>query len=113
MRHFLPAAAGQLQREPGQAGAQLGKVVTAGPDEPGDGDGKLRVISAGEAHRRTALPHRRAGKRSLMRHLGRWSGIGADAGGAELSERLGELVAQPLIVLSQFPVAGGGGLQPA
>ena len=34
-------------------------------------------------------------------------------GGAELSERLGELVAQPLIVLGQFPVAGRGGLQPA
>jgi hypothetical protein len=42
--------------------------------------------------------------------LGRWPGIGADAGGAELAERLGELVAQPLIVLGQFPVAGGAGL---
>jgi hypothetical protein len=39
--------------------------------------------------------------------LGRWTGIGAEAGGAELSESLGELVAQPLIVLGQFPVAGG------
>jgi len=45
--------------------------------------------------------------------LGRWPGIGADPGGAELAEGLGELAAQPLIVLSQFPVAGGGGLQPA
>ena len=45
--------------------------------------------------------------------VGGWPGIGADAGGAELSEGLGELVAQPLVVLGQFPVAGGGGLQPA
>jgi hypothetical protein len=36
---------------------------------------------------------------------GRGSGIGADAGGAVLSEGLGELAAQPLIVLGQFPVA--------
>ena len=39
--------------------------------------------------------------------------IGADAGGAVLSGGLGGLVAQPLIVLGQFPVEGGGGLQPA
>ena len=41
------------------------------------------------------------------------SGIGVDAGGAVLSGGLGGLVAQPLVVLGQFPVAGGGGLQPA
>src|SRR5271154_4096569 len=45
--------------------------------------------------------------------VGTLARVGADAGGAELSEGLGELVAQPLIVLGQFPVAGGGGLQPA
>ena len=37
----------------------------------------------------------------------------ADPGGAELSEGLGELVAQPLVVLGQFPVAGVDGFQPA
>jgi len=44
--------------------------------------------------------------------VGTLAGDRADAGGAELSEGLGELVAQPLVVLGQFPVAGGGGLQP-
>jgi len=45
--------------------------------------------------------------------LGRWPGIWADAGGAELSEGSGELVAQLLVVLGQFPVAGIDGFQPA
>lgn len=40
------------------------------------------------------------------------SAIWADADRAELSEGLGELVAQPLIVLGRFPVASGGGLHP-
>jgi len=33
---------------------------------------------------------------------GMLAGVGADAGGVELPEGLGELVAQPLIVLGQF-----------
>jgi hypothetical protein len=37
---------------------------------------------------------------------GCWLGGWADAGGAELSEGLSELMAQPLVVLGQFPVAG-------
>jgi hypothetical protein len=44
---------------------------------------------------------------------GTLAGAGADAGGTELPEGLGELAVQPLIVLGHFPVAGGGGLQPA
>ena len=45
--------------------------------------------------------------------VGTLARIEADAGSAELSEGLGELVAQLLVVLGQFPVAGGGGFQPA
>jgi hypothetical protein len=41
------------------------------------------------------------------------AGVEADADGTELPKGLGELAAQPLIVLGQFPVAGRGGLQPA
>ena len=37
----------------------------------------------------------------------------AGAGGAELSEGLSELVAQPLVVLGQFAVAGVGSFQPS
>jgi len=44
--------------------------------------------------------------------VGRLVRIGADADGAELAEGLGELAAQPLIVLGQFPVAGGGTPEP-
>ena len=52
-------------------------------------------------------------KGSFFLIVGTLARVGADAGGAELSEGLGEPVAQPLIVLGRFPVAGGGGLQPA
>ena len=38
-------------------------------------------------------------KGSFLLIVGTLAGVGSDAGGAELSEGLGELVAQPLIVL--------------
>jgi hypothetical protein len=40
-------------------------------------------------------------------------GLAGVSGDAELAEGMGEVAAQPLIVLAEFPVAGVGGFEPA